>query len=85
MSRQPQIRIAPNRWWVLAIVVAAQFMFVMDAFIVNVALPSILAVLGARPAEMAHTDQPAMVAALLGLMQTVAATMLFRRRMRRAA
>jgi predicted MFS family arabinose efflux permease len=30
-----------RRWWVLAIVVAAQFMFVVDAFIVNVAIPSI--------------------------------------------
>jgi MFS family permease len=29
-----------RRWWVLGIVVAAQFMFVMDAFIVNVALPT---------------------------------------------
>jgi len=30
-----------RRWWILAVVVAAQFMFVVDAFIVNVALPSI--------------------------------------------
>jgi EmrB/QacA subfamily drug resistance transporter len=29
-----------RRWWVLGIVVAAQFMYVMDAFIVNVALPT---------------------------------------------
>jgi hypothetical protein len=28
-----------RRWWVLAIVVAAQFMFVVDAFIVNAAIP----------------------------------------------
>ena len=28
-----------RRWWVLAIVVAAQFMFGVDAFIVNVAIP----------------------------------------------
>ena len=30
-----------RRWWVLAIVVAAQFMFGIDAFIVNVAIPTI--------------------------------------------
>jgi MFS family permease len=30
-----------RRWWVLAIVVAAQFMFGVDAFIVNVAIPTI--------------------------------------------
>jgi hypothetical protein len=30
-----------RRWAVLAIVVAAQFMFGVDAFIVNVALPTI--------------------------------------------
>ena len=28
-----------RRWWVLATVVAAQFMFGVDAFIVNVAIP----------------------------------------------
>jgi MFS family permease len=31
------------RWWALSVVVAAQFMFVVDAFIVNIALPSIRA------------------------------------------
>ena len=30
-----------RRWWVLAVVVGGQFMFVVDAFIVNVAMPSI--------------------------------------------
>jgi EmrB/QacA subfamily drug resistance transporter len=30
-----------HRWWVLATVVAAQFMFGVDAFIVNVAIPTI--------------------------------------------
>ncbi|HEY2418716.1 MAG TPA: MFS transporter, partial [Steroidobacteraceae bacterium] len=30
-----------RRWWVLAIVVSAQFMFGVDAFIVNVAIPTI--------------------------------------------
>jgi hypothetical protein len=29
-----------RRWWVLAVVVAAQFMFGVDAFIVNVAIPT---------------------------------------------
>jgi EmrB/QacA subfamily drug resistance transporter len=41
-----------RRWWVLAIVVAAQFMFVVDAFIVNVAIPSIRADLHATVAEI---------------------------------
>src|SRR5437773_11352506 len=34
-------RTEPNRWLVLAIVCLAQFMVVLDATIVNVALPSI--------------------------------------------
>ena len=29
----------PRRWLVLALVVAAQFMYVVDTFIVNVAIP----------------------------------------------
>jgi EmrB/QacA subfamily drug resistance transporter len=41
-----------RRWWVLAIVVAAQFIFVVDAFIVNVAIPSIRADLDATTAEI---------------------------------
>ena len=32
-----------RRWWVLAVVIGGQFMFVVDAFIVNVAIPSIRA------------------------------------------
>src|SRR3569833_3812776 len=39
-----------RRWWVLAIVVAAQFMFGVDAFIVNVAIPTIAVELKAAPA-----------------------------------
>src|SRR5919204_595240 len=31
----------PRRWWALAVIVAAQFMVVLDVAIVNVALPSI--------------------------------------------
>jgi MFS family permease len=42
----------PRRWLVLAIVVAAQFMFGVDAFIVNVAIPTIAAELHASPAEV---------------------------------
>ena len=45
-------RPADRRWWVLAIVVAAQFMFVVDAFVVNVAIPSIRADLHASTAEI---------------------------------
>lgn len=41
---------ASRRWWVLAIVVAAQFMFGVDAFIVNVAIPTIALELHATPA-----------------------------------
>ena len=41
-----------SRWWALAIVVAAQFMFVVDAFIVNVALPTIRADLHAGASDM---------------------------------
>ena len=41
-----------RRWWVLAIVVAAQFMFGVDAFVVNVAIPTIAAELHASQAEI---------------------------------
>ena len=41
-----------HSWWVLAIVVAAQFMFGVDAFIVNVAIPTIAAELHASPAQV---------------------------------
>jgi MFS family permease len=41
-----------RRWWVLAIVVTAQFMFGVDAFIVNVAIPTIAAELNASPAQI---------------------------------
>jgi MFS family permease len=41
-----------RRWWVLAIVVSAQFMFGVDAFIVNVAVPTIAAELNASAAQV---------------------------------
>src|ERR1700749_906201 len=41
-----------RRWWVLAIVVAAQFMFGVDAFVVNVAIPTIAAELHASTTEI---------------------------------
>src|ERR1700751_3690869 len=41
-----------RRWWVLAIVVAAQFMFGVDAFVVNVAIPTIAVELHATPAQI---------------------------------
>src|ERR1041384_3181182 len=41
-----------SRWWALAIVVAAQFMFVVDAFIVNVALPTMRTDLHASASDM---------------------------------
>jgi MFS family permease len=43
---------ASRRWWVLAIVVSAQFMFGVDAFIVNVAIPTIAAELRASSAQI---------------------------------
>ena len=43
---------ASRRWFVLAIVVAAQFMFGVDAFIVNVALPTIAVELHASAAQI---------------------------------
>src|SRR6516164_8924994 len=42
----------PRRWWALAVMVAAQFIYVLDAFIVNVAMPAIRADLRASPAEI---------------------------------
>lgn len=41
-----------RRWWVLAIVVAAQFMFGVDAFVVNVAIPTIAVDLHATPTQI---------------------------------
>lgn len=41
-----------HRWWVLAIVVAAQFMFGVDAFVVNVAIPTIAVELHATSAQI---------------------------------
>lgn len=43
---------ASRRWWVLTIVVAAQFMFGVDAFVVNVAIPTIAVELKATPAQI---------------------------------
>ncbi|GLR83983.1 MFS transporter [Bradyrhizobium iriomotense] len=41
-----------RRWWVLSVVVAAQFMFGVDAFVVNVAIPTIAVDLRATPAQI---------------------------------
>jgi hypothetical protein len=41
-----------RRWWALGSVAAAQFLAVADAFIVNVAIPSIRADLHAGAAEI---------------------------------
>src|ERR1700759_3375517 len=41
-----------RRWWVLAIVVSAQFMFGVDAFIVNLAIPTIALELHASSAQI---------------------------------
>src|SRR6185369_14654646 len=44
--------LSSRRWWVLATVVSAQFMFGVDAFIVNVAIPTIAAELRASSAQI---------------------------------
>jgi EmrB/QacA subfamily drug resistance transporter len=44
--------LSSRRWWVLATVVAAQFMFGVDAFIVNVAIPTIATELNASAAQI---------------------------------
>lgn len=51
-STLDETSILQRRWWVLAITVAAQFMFVVDAFVVNVAIPSIQADLHATTGEI---------------------------------
>ncbi len=48
----PADAIDRRRWLCLAVVVAAQFMFVVDAFIVNVAIPSIRASLNLSEAQI---------------------------------
>ena len=53
IDRAPQqSQIDPRRYLCLTVVVAAQFMFVVDAFIVNVAIPSIRADLAMSEAEI---------------------------------
>ncbi len=46
------VAVPARRWWALASVAAAQFLAVVDAFVVNVALPSIRADLHADAAEI---------------------------------
>jgi EmrB/QacA subfamily drug resistance transporter len=48
----PAVAKGAHRWWVLWTMVVAQFMFVVDAFIVNVAIPTIRADLHASPAQI---------------------------------
>ena len=52
MEDVPLSAINPRRWLVLTVVVAAQFMYVVDIFIVNVAIPSIRADLNASTAQI---------------------------------
>ena len=52
MDGSPVGEANPRRWWILAILVAAQFMYVVDTFIVNVAIPSIRADLQASAAQI---------------------------------
>lgn len=51
-STSTPFTVSPRRWQVLAIVVAAQFMFGVDAFIVNVALPTIAFDLNASSSQL---------------------------------
>jgi len=48
----PNPVLSSRRWWALATVVAAQFMFGVDVFIVNVAIPTIAAELNASAAQI---------------------------------
>jgi EmrB/QacA subfamily drug resistance transporter len=52
MDTQSLAVVPARRWWALASVASAQFLAVVDAFIVNVALPSIRADLHAGAAEL---------------------------------
>jgi MFS family permease len=52
MDGIPANNINPRRWLILAILVAAQFMYVVDTFIVNVAIPSIRTDLEASTAQI---------------------------------
>ena len=52
MEGLPPSAINPRRWLVLTVVVAAQFMYVVDIFIVNVAIPSIRTDLDASTAQI---------------------------------
>jgi len=52
MENIPLGPINPRRWLVLTVVVAAQFMYVVDMFIVNVAIPSIRTDLNASTAQI---------------------------------
>src|SRR5262249_22273936 len=52
MSDSLTRNINPRRWWVLATLVAAQFMYVVDTFIVNVAIPAIRGDLAASTAQV---------------------------------
>src|ERR1700744_3462014 len=50
--RRPSVVDSPNhRWWVLGVVALAQLMVVLDATIVNIALPSAQAALGFSNAD----------------------------------
>jgi len=52
MDTQSSTATSARRWWALATVAAAQFLAVVDAFIVNVAIPSIRVDLHASAAEI---------------------------------
>jgi MFS family permease len=52
MEDPPANAINPRRWLVLTVVVAAQFMYVVDIFIVNVAIPAIRTDLHASTAQI---------------------------------
>ncbi|MGZ4491890.1 MAG: hypothetical protein ACXVEU_14210, partial [Nocardioidaceae bacterium] len=41
----------PRRWWALTVIAAAQLMIILDASIVNIALPSAQADLGISNAD----------------------------------
>src|SRR3954463_15280395 len=51
-AQQPTRTTNPRAWWILATVLAVEIMDILDATIVNVAIPSIRLDLGSNPAGL---------------------------------
>src|SRR3954451_1263909 len=62
----------PRRWWILGALIVAVLLVGLDATILNVALPTLAANLGASTAQLQWTDD-AFVLVLAGLLLPAAA------------